>query len=391
MTRRMRIAVLCRHFCATGGGAERYAVALVEHLAALHDIHVFAQQITHQWPGVTYHRVPHPFSRPRWVNQLWFATATWWATRCGFDVVHSHEITWHGQVQTVHVLPVKYKLFDGLAGLARVMRWARVLTSPRLLAYLCLEHLRFASVTRRIMVATSQQLVAQTLSVYPVCRDALRVVLPGIEQVQPVATPAQKSSARQVLGLPAGGHCVLWVGHDYLRKGLDTLIDALPLLPDNTYLALVGAGQPVQLLACKQQAARLGVLQRVYFLGALQDMTAAYTAADCLAHPTREDTFAMVVLEAMAHGLPVVVSCDKFCGIAGLLQHGRDALLLSNPLDADELARALRQLVLDPDRVRSLQQASMAFASAHRWADLAQQQAQIYRDVAAGSAAPPGR
>ena len=109
--KKLRIAVLNRNFSPTGGGAERYSIALVEQLAARHEIHVFSQQFDHHWPGVTYHRISTPFKRPRWVNQLWYATATWWATRLGFDLVHSHENTWHGQVQTVHVLPVRFNLF----------------------------------------------------------------------------------------------------------------------------------------------------------------------------------------------------------------------------------------------------------------------------------------
>ncbi len=114
--RRLRIAVLNRVFAPTGGGAERYSIALVEQLAQRHDIHVFAQQIDHHWPGVSYHRIPTPFVRPRWVNQLWYAAATWWMTRRGFDLVHSHENTWHGQVQTIHVMPVKYNLLCGRSG-----------------------------------------------------------------------------------------------------------------------------------------------------------------------------------------------------------------------------------------------------------------------------------
>jgi hypothetical protein len=108
-------------------------------------VHVFAQEIDHQWPGVTYHKVSAPLRKPRWINQLWFATATWWATRSGFDVVHSHENTWHGEVQTVHVMPVKYSLFQGRHGLRRVLRWIKVVTSPRLLAYLGLERARYAA------------------------------------------------------------------------------------------------------------------------------------------------------------------------------------------------------------------------------------------------------
>ena len=65
----MRIAVLSRNFSSTGGGAERYSIALVEQLASRHEVHVFAQTIAHQHPGVTYHQVSLPMKRPRWINQ----------------------------------------------------------------------------------------------------------------------------------------------------------------------------------------------------------------------------------------------------------------------------------------------------------------------------------
>ena len=78
---RLRVAVLNRVFSAGGGGAESYSIRLVEQLAARHEIHVFAQEIRHDWPGVTYHRVSSPLRKPRWVNQIWYAVATWSATR----------------------------------------------------------------------------------------------------------------------------------------------------------------------------------------------------------------------------------------------------------------------------------------------------------------------
>ena len=91
--KRLRIAVLNRVFETTGGGAERYSIALVEQLSQRHELHVFAQQIRHDAPGVTYHQVAMPLRKPRWINQLWYAWATWRATRRGFDIVHSHENT----------------------------------------------------------------------------------------------------------------------------------------------------------------------------------------------------------------------------------------------------------------------------------------------------------
>jgi hypothetical protein len=208
---RLRIAVLNREFRPTGGGAERYSIALVEQLAQRHEIHVFAQQIDHQWPGVSYHKVSAPLTKPRWINQLWYAVVTWWATRRGFDVVHSHENTWHGQVQTVHVLPVKYNLFLGCAGLRLALRWFKVLTSPRLLVYMWLEHLRYAAAPGRQIVVTSSSLRAIMCETYPQTSAYLTVLTPGVDAVPGSASSAEKRAARKGLGLPEDRPCILFV------------------------------------------------------------------------------------------------------------------------------------------------------------------------------------
>ena len=160
MTRRLRIAVLNRHFGRRFGGAESYSVALVEQLAARHDLHVFAQEFDHPGLGITLHPVPRPLAKPRWLNQLWYAAWTWQATRRGFDVVHSHENTWHGDLQTVHVRPFKIGLFHDRKGLRRVLRWLSLFTSPRLLTYWWLEAGRFSPRPHRHIVATSGQVMA---------------------------------------------------------------------------------------------------------------------------------------------------------------------------------------------------------------------------------------
>ncbi|MDD2920321.1 glycosyltransferase family 4 protein [Rhodoferax sp.] len=377
---RLRIAVLNRQFAATGGGAERYSIALVEHLAARHDIHVFAQRIDHCWPGVSYHQISCPLKRPRWINQLWYAAASWWATRKGFDVVHSHENTWHGQVQTVHVLPVKYNLLHGLSGWRRALRWLKVVTSPRLLVYLALERSRYSLRRPRAIVLTSNTLLPQLLEAYPACAPAILVVTPGVDRVWGLATSFEKAEARRKLGLPADGFCILFAGNDYRKKGLNTLLQALQQLPAHCHLAVVG--NPAHIPVFQAQVGATGLDQRVFFLGALPDVAPAYQAADVLAHPTQEDTFAMVVLEAMAHGLPVVVSCERYCGIAALLTHEANALVLADPMDAQALATALTRLVGDQALVERLFTAALDFAQQHQWAALALQQESIYRTVA---------
>lgn len=380
--RRLRIAVLTRNFAPTSGGAERYAIALVEQLAQRHEVHVYAQHIGHDWPGVTYHRVSMPLSKPRWFNQLWYATATWWATRQGFDVVHSHENTWHGHVQTVHVLPVWHNLFQGRRGWRWGMRWLQVLTSPRLMTYLCLELRRFnlagAWASRRIMV-TSDSLRAVMARVFPGAVDALRVLVPGVSLpalLSPHDRLAQQQAAKARLGLPALSACLLLVGNDFRKKGLGCALQALASLPSDVVLAVVGNTQQQALF--QAEAEGLGLRSRVFFLGQMDDVSDAYVAADILVHPTLEDTFAMVVLEAMAHSLPVVVSSPAYCGIAGLLQDGRDAMVLADPRDAAVLAGHLRHLLRDPALRERLGHGARKFAEQHAWPEKARIQESIY-------------
>jgi glycosyltransferase involved in cell wall biosynthesis len=365
VTERLRIAVLSRNFATTGGGAERYSVAIVEQLAARHEVHVFAQTIAHDFLGVTYHRVAMPMERPRWINQLYFAWATWRATLKGFDIVHSHENTWHGNVHTVHVLPVKHTLFEGKQGAALAFRWLKVLTSPRLLAYLWLEKRRYAWALKKRVVCTSSSLKAVLQVTYPDSSSMLEVVTPGVAAVSGRASDTQRAQAREQLGLPIEPTVLLFVGNDFVKKGLPALLQALAQLPAQTQLAVVGNGESEP--AMRKLTDRLGLTARVHFLGSQRDMGFAYRAADALVHPTLEDSFGMVVLEAMAHGLPVVVSAAPYSGIAEDLLDGDNALLLKDPLDVAKIVATLQRLLNDVDLVSGLSTRAQAFAQAHSW------------------------
>ena len=371
----MRIAVINRIFSRAAGGAESYAVALVQQLAARHEVHVFAQESNRPVDGVHYHRVFCLSQKPRWINQLLFAVATWWPTRSGFDVVHSHENTWHGQIQTVHVRPLRFNLFHGCTGLGLLLRWCKVVLSPRLITYVWLEGARFKRSASRRIVATSQTLRTECEQAYP--GSAVSVITPGTH------SPGKSVShqvARQRLCLPQHGQLVLFVANDYARKGLDTLMQAMARLPAEVGLVVVGSPKPIP--RYRQMAAQLGLQGRVHFIGSLDDLSPAYWAADCLAHPTLEDTIAMVVLEAMAHGLPVVVSGAAYCGISTQLSDGIQALLLSDPTQPQALAQAIGAVLTQPELAEKLQHHGLAFAEQYSWENCALEYVALYRQVA---------
>jgi glycosyltransferase involved in cell wall biosynthesis len=383
-----KIAIFNRHFSRQAGGAESYSVAIAEHLAALRlqdgmpqfDIHVFAQTIAHSDPRITYHKAPGPLRRPRWINQLLFATYTWWKTRRslgdqGFDVIHSHENTWHGDVQTVHVRPIRYNLFFPdhvpLTGWRKRLRWLKIGTSPRLVFYVWLEAARMR---KPFVVAVSEETKRQTLAAYPhLSATDVPVILPGVGEPNVSLTPNQ---ARIKLGLPQDKKIILFVGNDYARKGLPALLAAMPALDANVHAVCVGAVQTIpkfQLMAAEQ-----GVAERVHFVGTLTDMSLAYRSADVLVHPTLEDAFAMVVLEAMSYGLPVVVSGAVFCGISTLLNSGVEALFLENPRDAAAIASSITRILNDEHLRQSLMDAGLRFAAQHQWTQAVARYVQIY-------------
>jgi len=383
---RLRIAVLNRVFALRGGGAESYSVRIVEELAARHEVHVFAQEIAHDHPGVRYHRIRIGLRKPRWLNQLAFAWATWRATRAGFDIVHSHENTWHGDIHSIHVKSVRQSLLGGRAGVALALRWMKIVLSPRLLTYLGFESSRYSARAGRRVVLASQALWREAAQVYPGAVPRMRVVTPGVRL--PAGPAPDRAAARAALGLAHAGPLLLFVANDYARKGLETLLQALPLLPADVALAVVGKGGQIARFRAQGQA--LGVAERVHFLGPRDDVGPAYDAADVLVHPTREDSFAMVVPEAMAHGLPVVVSAAPWCGISELLRDGQDALLLADPLDAGELAERVGTLLADAAMRRRLRDAGLAFAADHTWAAAAQAFEAIYSESMSGRGAERG-
>lgn len=372
----MRVAVLNRSFSKTEGGAESYSVALVQALAQRHEIHVYAQETDQPVPGVTYHRVPCISPKPRWLNQWLFALVTWWKTRSGFDVVHSHENTWHGQIQTIHVRTVHYNLFHSPGRWRRFRGWIKTFLSPRLLSYVLLEASRFRNSAQRQIVAASDQLKNECQTIFPSCKLAgWTTVVPG------VTLPEQHPDTdrpRALLGLPLGVPLILFVANDYERKGLDTLLQALGTLDSDVHLAIVGhTGQRARY---QERVTQMGLNERVHFLGSLTDMTSAYFSANVLAHPTRQDSYGMVVLEAMAHRLPVIVSSAAYCGIASDLTHRDNAFLLANPYDASALAQQLSEaLAMDAATRRQLQAQALQFARQHSWQAAALKYEAIYQ------------
>jgi glycosyltransferase involved in cell wall biosynthesis len=397
----IRVANFNRHFSRRAGGAESYAVSLVEGLANRRladgtlefDVHVFSQTLEHHHPDVTYHKVPGPLTHPRWINQLLFATYTWWKTKSNFDIVHSHENTWHGHVQTVQVRPIRFHLLEGRTGWRLWLRWAKIVTSPRLAFYVWLEGARMKALPARVHVAGSQLLKNQMLAAYPHLDANIPIILPGVGAPN---RALEKATALVQLGLPASvtvdTPLILFVGNDYARKGLPALLASLALVQAKQDVAsqahLLVIGNTAQIPKFQLMAAEQGIAEYVHFVGPQSDMSRVYRAASMMVHPTLEDGFAMVVLEAMSYGLPIVVSSQRYCGISQFLQHGEDALVLDDPHDSAAMAAAINRVQTEPDLAKSLSNAGLRFAAQYSWEAVVDAYIDIYKSIILRSRPP---
>jgi UDP-glucose:(heptosyl)LPS alpha-1,3-glucosyltransferase len=122
-----------------------------------------------------------------------------------------------------------------------------------------------------------------------------------------VAGDAERHAARQRLDLADGRLAVAFVGHEFERKGLLELIGAMALLPEQAVL-LVAGGASQDVPRFRAACADAGVTDRVRFLGEVDDVPSLFAATDVFCIPSRYETVPMVALEALACGVPTVVS-----------------------------------------------------------------------------------
>lgn len=157
------------------------------------------------------------------------------------------------------------------------------------------------------------------------------------------AAPANTAPVdRAGLATPEGAPLLLAMGRLHESKAHDVALQALAQLPE-AFLWIAGAGPEEARL--KAMATALGVERRTRFLGWRTDASTLYRTADVCVFPSRYEPLGNVVIQAWAHGLPVVAAASQ--GPRALIEDGKDGLLA--PIDdVGALAEGVRVLLADP-------------------------------------------
>jgi UDP-glucose:(heptosyl)LPS alpha-1,3-glucosyltransferase len=265
--------------------------------------------------------------------------------------VHDSGVTvWDGvfQPQTGSAL----HSLDQLIATEPPLRRLRAALSPKMgLLRAAMAYLERRQMERARTVVAVSPLVRDLLAArHPQQAGTIRTVINGVDLAgfDPTALTALRPAAREALAL-GDEPAFLLAAHNFRLKGLDTALEALAVLRRqgaSARLLVSGAPATEPWLAAVR---RLDLDGALTFLGHVEDIRPLYAAADALVHPTRWDACSLVVLEALASGLPIVTT--RVNGAAAAIADGREGYLLERPGDAEALAAALTAL-LDPARRR---------------------------------------
>jgi UDP-glucose:(heptosyl)LPS alpha-1,3-glucosyltransferase len=354
----MKIALGIREFLPEKGGAERYCYDLMHFLADKGlEVHIYSSAFPQRDRQLYFQRVP-VIPYPKSLQVLSFALNCRRMMREEeFDCIMGVGDTLYADLLQPHG-GVHWKWFwRGLAGYRKPFPWVfkflgRSL-SPKQWAKGIIEDTPYAKAKK--IIAISEMVYRDISDYYGTPVDRIAVIYNGvdIERFHP-RNKRYREGIRSHYGFGPQDVLLLFVSHNFRLKGLRFLIQALALIKrkrENVKLLVIGRdrAEPYRRLAKKT-----GCADKVFFAGGVKDLARYYASADILVHPTFYDPCSLVVLEALASGLPVITT--KRNGAGGIISEGQEGFVLDDPRNVETLAEAILDL---SDSVR-LKDASVA-------------------------------
>jgi UDP-glucose:(heptosyl)LPS alpha-1,3-glucosyltransferase len=347
------------------GGTERDFYRTAEGLRDLgHEVHLFCGEYEIDPPvGTIAHRVPHlPMGRTAalWSFALW-APRLIRESRCdvviNFGRMFRQDVLRSGGGSHRGFLRKLSQEF----GLSRRL-WHSVSIYHQ--SVLAMERQQFSAGHFKRILAVSEQVKRELIATYAVNEKFITVLYNGVDQdrFHPSLREKWRAPIRNRWGIPMEAPLVLFVGSGFRRKGVDRLLNAWGS-PRRHGAYLLVVGDDARLGAFRARAERVAP-GRIIFAGRQDQVEEYYGAADLLALPAVQEAFGNVVLEALASGVPAVVSrgvgaCELLCG---RLNDG----IVNQPEDPKEIEDKL-VITITQCRDRDLKLAARKIGERYSW------------------------
>jgi UDP-glucose:(heptosyl)LPS alpha-1,3-glucosyltransferase len=334
------------------GGCETYISDLARRLGRDgHGVHIFASH----WDASVLPSSTHFYriaaSRgPRFLRPWRFAEACEAALKVvkpgislGFDKTWGQDILY--PQGGLHITTKAHNILKHPPGFGRTLARVGQFFDLTNWSYTKLERKQYLGWRKPLVVVNSDMVRRHFEEYYGYPTDTIRVLHSAIDPLRFVADDRLKLRAeeRERWGVTPETPVGLFIATNYRLKGLAQLLKAVAATPRERAFTIVVIGSS-DYARYEELAQEYGVRDRVKFLGFRADPKHAYFAADFLVHPTFYDPCSLVVLEALACGLPIVTT--QFNGAKELL-NASNSVVVQNPHDAAELSAAMLQMI-DP-------------------------------------------
>ncbi|MBN2293146.1 MAG: glycosyltransferase family 4 protein [Pirellulales bacterium] len=375
----MRIGLVIEQFDPRRGGVEQwtaqFAAALIERG---HKVYVIARGFGPQTETMPI--VRHMLDEVR--CRVGFARAAEDAIRSlNLDIVHDTGCGWHCDIFQPH------------GGSRRVAARQNILLAPRWLQpikravnSLLPRYRQFDALLKRqyandgrTVLALSRRVAADLSEQHDVPDERIRLVYNGVDtqRFSPRHRTKSRNAIRTRLRISDDTLLLLIVAHNFRLKGVPMLLEAMAAWRYSrpAHLVVVGGKRPQRY---RRAARRLGVGGSATFVGSVDDPVPYYAAADVYVHPTYYDPCSLVVLEALASGLPVVTSREN--GVSELIEDGQEGFLLEDPGNSQEFLGQMVPL-LDDNRRAVMGRAARRLARRHSFDKNVAEIIAIYEEI----------
>lgn len=359
-----KIAFAMEKFSRYAGGAESYAVSLATSLIENGwDVHLFGKTWDGEPEAAVFHKITIPKYLPAWLKMVLFALKHKKAVKNqNFDVIMGFGNTLYMNVYQshggVHWLSTKRKVYSEKSKIKQAIKGLIIILSLKQWVRAWIESVPFRLNPRPRIVAISQMIKKDMESFFKVKGLEIKVVYNGVDisRYNQNLRHELRGPLRKQLGVK-DDVVFLFISYDLKKKGIEPLVEAasrLKKMGNADFKVMITGGLPYRALS--RQIKALNIEDKILFTGPVRSTEEYYANSDVFVLPTYYDACSLVVIEAMASGLPSITTTAN--GAAGIITDGKNGYIIPHPPGSQALAKKM-QLLLNYEKRQEMSQEAL--------------------------------
>ncbi len=228
-----------------------------------------------------------------------------------------------------------------------------------------------------VLVAISHAIAKEHQKHYGIPEKQIHTIANGVDisRFHPELRNENRDKLIKEFSLPQDAFVLLFVGHEFKRKGLEHVLGAMALGSKETYLFVLGMADKRYY---EQKAEKLGINTRVFFTGHRKDTPLFYTAADLFILPSDYEPFGLVGIEALSSGTPILM--PALGGFLDYLKDGENGYFIQRK--AEDIAEKIAIISKNRNLWQQMSLKARETALEYSWERIIGEYAKLVDDIA---------